>query len=76
MHEEYQKLGIGASLIHWGTDQADRGGLETYLDASEVGLPYYVKWHGFEPRRTIDVPDRPAYGSFHYVSVIRAPQTA
>ena len=61
--------------MKWGTDQADGDGLETYLDGSEVGQPYYIKWHGFEHGKDIAIPDNPAYGSFHYVSLIRPPQT-
>ena len=57
-HEDYQKQGIAASLIKWGTDQADRDGLETYLDGSPVGQPYYVKRHGFEIKKDINIPDR------------------
>lgn len=48
VHEDYQRQGIAASLIRWGTDQADAEGLETYLDASEIGQPYYRRRHGFK----------------------------
>ena len=56
--------GIGGRLIKWGTDQADRDGLETYLDGSEVGQPYYMKHHGFQRAKSIPIPDRPEYGSY------------
>jgi GNAT superfamily N-acetyltransferase len=74
VHDDWQKKGIAATLIKWGTDQADRDGLETYLDGSEVGQPYYKKRHAFTRSKDIDVPDRPQYGSFHYKSLVREPQ--
>jgi len=74
VHEDYQKHGIGAVMIKYGTDQADKDGLETYLDASEIGQPYYKKRHNFTHSKAINIPDRPQYGSFHYESLIREPQ--
>jgi len=74
VHEDYQKHGIGASLIKWGTDQADKDGLETYINGSEIGQPYYKRRHAFTEEKDIDVPDRPQYGSFHYKSLVRLPQ--
>lgn len=78
VREEYQRQGIGATLIKWGTDQgelpskpcshgevrvdvslADRDNLETYLDASTKGQPYYKKQHGFGGlEKDVVVPDR------------------
>lgn len=52
-HEDYQRNGIAASLIKWGTDQADKDGLETYLDGSEIGQPYYKAHHGFKHGKNI-----------------------
>lgn len=43
VHEDYQCRGIAASLIKWGTDQADKEGVETMLHASQMGEPYYIK---------------------------------
>lgn len=57
-HEDYQGCGIAARLIKWGTDQADKDGLESCLHASERGQPYYKKWHGFKYGKQIEVPDR------------------
>lgn len=75
VHEDYQKHGIGASLIKWGTDQADTDGLETYLDGSEVGQPYYRRRHAFTGMTAdVDIPDRPSYGSYRYKSLVRLPQ--
>ena len=56
--EDYRKQGIGASMIKWGTDQADEQGLESYLDASEIGQPYYKKWHDFKYGKPVLIPDR------------------
>ena len=74
MHEGYQRRGIADALIRWGTEQADEQGLETYLDASQVGLPWYKKHHGFREAKVIPLPDRPSYGSYSYMSIIREPQ--
>jgi len=74
VHEDYQRRGIAGALIRWATDQADRDGLETYLDGTELGQPYYSKRHGFRTVADIDVPDHASYGSFRYKSMIRAPQ--
>ena len=57
-HEDYQRKGIAARLIKWGTDQADKEGLETYLDGSEKGQPYYKRWHNFKFGKDINIPDR------------------
>lgn len=43
VHDDYQKKGIGAMLVKWGTDHADSDGLDTYLDGSEIGQPFYKK---------------------------------
>lgn len=57
-HEDYQRNGLGSELIHWGTQQADKQNLETYLDASEKGRPFYLAHHDFKFARDIDIPDR------------------
>lgn len=44
--------------MKWGTDQADAAGIETYLDGSEVGQPYYVKRHNYEVKADVPIPDR------------------
>ncbi|KAK5114193.1 hypothetical protein LTR62_002763 [Meristemomyces frigidus] len=73
--EDYQERGIGASLLKWGTDQADQEGLETYLDASEKGKPYYQRRHGFGRSKGFEepIPDRKEYGSYAPVSLVREP---
>ncbi|KAK6431315.1 hypothetical protein LTR95_012526 [Oleoguttula sp. CCFEE 5521] len=73
--KSYQRQGIAGALIKWGTDQADREGLETYLDASEEGREYYIRHHGFELKGEIPIPSRPdSYGEFRCVSVSRQPR--
>ncbi|CAG8971394.1 hypothetical protein HYALB_00006945 [Hymenoscyphus albidus] len=36
--------GIGTSLMQWGIDQADKLGLEVFIEASEAGKPLYYKF--------------------------------
>lgn len=43
VHEDYQRQGIAGAFILWGTDQADKDGLVTFLHGSEKGQPYYIK---------------------------------
>lgn len=57
-HEAHQRLGLGSALMRWGTEQADQQGLETYLDASEKGQPFYLAHHAFGFGRDIDIPDK------------------
>jgi GNAT superfamily N-acetyltransferase len=45
-HPGYRKLGLASQLIQWGCDQADKGGLECFLNASKAGKPLYEK-HGY-----------------------------
>ncbi|KAF2487360.1 acyl-CoA N-acyltransferase [Neohortaea acidophila] len=74
--QECQGQGIAARLIKWGTDQADAAGLESYLDASEKGLPYYKKRHGFGAReKAVEIPKKEPYGKYDYMSIVRAPQS-
>jgi GNAT superfamily N-acetyltransferase len=56
--ENYQKQGIGTALILWGIEQADKEGLEVYLDATEKGCPYYTNHHGFAYGGNVEIPDR------------------
>lgn len=66
--------GIAATLIKWGTEQADAAGLETYLDGSEMAQPYYVNRHAFEGKKDVGIPNKDAYGSYSYKSMVRSPQ--
>ena len=38
---DYQGQGAAGQLIRWGLEQADRDGLEAYIEASPVGAPIY-----------------------------------
>lgn len=73
-HDDYQHCGLGSAMLEWGCSKADAEGLETYLDASERGQPFYRKHFGFVGDTVIDIPDRPAYGSFVYISLMRPVQ--
>ena len=60
VYPAYQRRGIGSRLIRIVLDQADRDGKQTYIEASPVGLPLYLK-HGWEPIGDI-VVDMNKYG--------------
>lgn len=45
-HPGYRKLGLASQLIQWGCDEADKEGLECFLNASKLGKPLYEK-HGY-----------------------------
>lgn len=47
VHPDYQRKGIARELLKWGTDEADRLGLDLYLEATEEGRPVYER-AGFE----------------------------
>ncbi|PTB65605.1 acyl-CoA N-acyltransferase [Trichoderma citrinoviride] len=44
---DHQRRGAGGMLLKWGTAEADRLGLVSYLEASEEGRPLYEKY-GFK----------------------------
>ena len=41
VHPEYRRRGIGRLLMAWGVNKADEMGLESYIDATEAGIPLY-----------------------------------
>ncbi|KAH8885816.1 hypothetical protein GQ53DRAFT_845228 [Thozetella sp. PMI_491] len=41
VHPEYQRLGAGTALVKWGTQAADRLGLEAIVEATPVGRRLY-----------------------------------
>lgn len=43
---EYRRRGVGTRLLRWGLEIADQLGLETFLEATEIGRPLYAK-NGF-----------------------------
>ncbi|KAL7806706.1 acyl-CoA N-acyltransferase [Trichoderma aethiopicum] len=44
---DHQRRGAGSLCLQWGTSEADRLGLVSYLEASEEGRPLYEKF-GFK----------------------------
>ncbi|KAF2649554.1 acyl-CoA N-acyltransferase [Lophiostoma macrostomum CBS 122681] len=46
-HPGYRRLGAGKMLVEWGTERADKAGLETYLLATGIGEKLYLGL-GFE----------------------------
>lgn len=53
---EFQRRGIGGTLVEWGVKKADELGLVAYTEASPKGLGLYLKY-GFEEvdRVTVDL---------------------
>lgn len=54
VHPEYQRLGIGGKLLDWGLKEADKEGLECWIDSSPFGLGLYKK-HGWEEVGYLDI---------------------
>lgn len=44
---DHQRRGAGSKCLEWGTAEADRLGLVSYLESSEEGRPLYEKF-GFK----------------------------
>lgn len=44
---DHQRRGAGGRCLQWGTLEADRLGLQSYLEASKEGRPLYEKY-GFK----------------------------
>ncbi|KAG0646333.1 hypothetical protein D0Z07_8090 [Hyphodiscus hymeniophilus] len=51
----YQRRGVGSMLVGWGTNLADRDGVEAYVEASDQGRAVYAK-HGFQPLEPFTIP--------------------
>lgn len=43
---DVHRSGAGSALLQWGCKQADRDGVDIYLEATDVGVPLYER-HGF-----------------------------
>jgi len=41
VHPHYRRLGVGRLLMAWGIKKADELGFESYIDATEAGIPLY-----------------------------------
>ncbi|KAB8339212.1 hypothetical protein FH972_022146 [Carpinus fangiana] len=71
----HERKGAGRMLLKWGTDKADKDGLDTFLDATPVGRTLYEKF-GFSVVREQDL-DLSPYGVpevYHSASMVRPPQ--
>lgn len=44
MDSAHQRRGAGALLLKWGCDEADRLGIDSYLEATTKGRPLYEKY--------------------------------
>lgn len=53
----FHRRGIGAMQLKWGLDEADRLGVEAYLEASQAGRPLYERW-GFKVIKPLDFDSR------------------
>lgn len=42
-HPSHQGRGAGAQMVKWGTDLADKEGLQCYLESSPAGYPLFKK---------------------------------
>ncbi|KAL4739960.1 acyl-CoA N-acyltransferase [Aspergillus similis] len=54
VHPDYQRKGIAKRLLAWGIEEAERLGIDTWLEATEQGRPVYEK-SGFQPLREVKV---------------------
>ncbi len=43
-HPSHQGRGAGAQLLRWGTDLADKDGLQCYVESSPAGYPLFQKY--------------------------------
>lgn len=64
----YWQQGIGSALLQWGCEEADKEGLQVYLDASPMGSRLYTKHFGFVKRADVIMPEE---ADFNYGSYIR-----
>ena len=55
VNEKYARQGVGAMLVTYGCDLADRAGVECYVDGSPGGKKLYER-HGFEEKATWIAP--------------------
>ena len=52
VHPDAQRRGVGAALLTWGCEQADRLGVPICLESTPAGLRLYERF-GFKEARTI-----------------------
>jgi GNAT superfamily N-acetyltransferase len=58
---EFQRKGLGGRLVEWGLRKAEKKGLQVYIEATEMGLPVYLRYGMVEVDR-VDVDLEP-YGA-------------
>ncbi|KAF7940710.1 uncharacterized protein EAE97_006896 [Botrytis byssoidea] len=66
LHPKYRGKGIGTLLMDWGTNMADKLGLEGFIEASDNGRSLYQK-HGFRTlmKLSIDLEKKNASGEWN-----------
>jgi GNAT superfamily N-acetyltransferase len=57
-HPDHQLRGAASMLVRWGTDEADKRGIISVLQASQMGLGCYLK-NGFEIVREVEMDLKP-----------------
>ncbi|KAL4866235.1 hypothetical protein BDV12DRAFT_138390 [Aspergillus spectabilis] len=57
VHPEYQRRGIARELLQWGLEEAEKLGLEVYLEATPAGRPFYSRC-GFETVKVVPTEGR------------------
>lgn len=60
--EAHRKRGYGSALVKWGSDLADKLGVECYLDASPDGKPLYEK-NGYIEQDVSAIIEKPSGSS-------------
>jgi GNAT superfamily N-acetyltransferase len=75
-HPEHQGRGAAGILLEWGLNKADKEGLITYLDATEMARPIYER-RGFELKKGLDWDRVPwgGQGKDWHGCMVRQPRT-
>ncbi|OCK80868.1 acyl-CoA N-acyltransferase [Lepidopterella palustris CBS 459.81] len=74
-HPDHHRRGAGAMLLKWGLDQADKAGLPSYLEASDMGRPLYERL-GYRPVKEtfFDLSKYGAEGMERNTAMLRDPR--
>jgi GNAT superfamily N-acetyltransferase len=67
-HPDHHRRGAGGMLVEWGCREADKRGVEAYLEASVMGAPLYERF-GFKKVRTVQV-DLKQFGGYEVLDFI------
>ena len=72
-HPSHQGRGAGAQLVKWGTDIADKEGLQCYLESSPAGYPLFRKCD-FEDVTEMEIElnkyKNDGYGQYKYKHIV------